>query len=64
MSRDFTKLAFPVVTNDPFERGMTLREYFAGQALIGLSRDMGRTVQDDAELCVLMADALIAELAK
>lgn len=52
--------------------GMTLRQYYAGQALTGLLAQPGMTIDIDGErlgekragVCVAMADALIAELAK
>ena len=56
--------------NDPIEaqRGLTMREYFAGQALVGY-RAHPADVSDKqipwvAEYCVKIADALIAELKK
>jgi hypothetical protein len=46
--------------------GMTLRDYFAGQALAGLLAGHGRPIQkiflsDEALLCYEYADAMIAE---
>ena len=48
--------------NQTFEPGMTLRDYFAGQALVGLlASNMGRV--DDgssyADLALLHADAML-----
>ncbi len=45
---------------------MSLREYFAGQALIGLmARDVAYIEgQTAAAACVRVADALVAELRK
>jgi hypothetical protein len=57
--------AFPVVETHPvygsrIDFGMTLRDYFAGQALAGLQfMDTERTYGTDAKNCYLMADAMI-----
>lgn len=49
------------------EGGMSLRDWFAGMALMGFlsntSRPMTRA-PDDAAWCVNWADAMVAELAK
>jgi len=68
--RDDGGPAFPSV--DPvhtLERGMTLRDYFAGQVLEGMhARDTydpaQKTPQQRAALAYLDADAMIAERAK
>ena len=46
--------------------GMTLRAYFAGQALLGLLSDPNNmsNAEVNAQAAVVSADALIAELAK
>lgn len=47
--------------------GMTLRDYFAGQALIGLAMLGGqehRTPEEDATLAYRHADAMLAERLK
>lgn len=46
--------------------GMTLRDYFAGQALSGLLSDpnYGASAEDAANYCYRMADGLLAERAK
>ena len=49
--------------------GMTLRDYFAGQALAGLLGGRGGPIQgkflsDEASLCYQYADAMIAERGK
>lgn len=47
--------------------GMTLRQYYAGQALIGMAADPNTgslTTQQIATSCVALADALCEELAK
>ena len=49
-------------------KGITLREYYAGLALQGYMANKDRPTyfhpKDDAEWCVKVADALIAELEK
>jgi hypothetical protein len=52
-----------------YQEGMTLREYFAGQAIAGLLAGMyrnggGNNLQEAPKEAVLIADALIIELAK
>lgn len=48
--------------------GMTLRQYYAGQALVGLNAFSGPYYGDNpkqaAEICLAQADALIEEEAK
>lgn len=44
---------------DPGEDGMTLRDYFAGQALAGLAGSFGQMVVPCAELCYKIADAML-----
>jgi len=42
--------------------GLTVRDYFAGQALAGmLANDSGQTPEDDAVAAYAVADAMIAE---
>lgn len=60
--------AFPHAHEDyPFQHGMSLRDYFAGQALAG-SLAVGYTSPDGhkwmAEHAYAMADAMLAERAK
>ena len=64
--------AFP---GQGMEPGMTLRDYYKGQALVhllhddtmftrfgkGISGDLGETADDIADFCGAMADAMIAE---
>lgn len=54
--------------DDPSLQGMSLRAYFAGQALAGLMANPniqpGGAAKDYAEVARLLADALIAELEK
>ncbi len=81
MSRDIGGQAFPTIITkfsgdvpiiEMEERGMTLRDYFAGQALSGfmntfLPHDSPRTPEQKrevAELCSGLADAMIAERGK
>ena len=49
-------------------KGMTLREYYAGLALAGLSANElayeGMTYEQQASACFSLADAIIAELEK
>ena len=61
--------AFPRIANLSIEKmdGMTLRDYFAGQALIGLMMrsDIGEvSYQERAEWARRQADAMLAEMAK
>ncbi len=47
--------------------GMTLREYYAGQAMVGLlssgiAAERGHTHRDVADIAVINADALISAL--
>ena len=49
------------------QEGMTLRDWFAGQALIAIHAyqgDIGETPSDTAEWCFDLADALLAEREK
>jgi len=63
--------AFPCYTgNDTAETGMTLRDYFAGQALVGLIlrglsvQDMPANKKEYAEISYKFADAMLAEREK
>lgn len=73
--RDTSPPAFPCpAAGDPgrdqnwsaAQPGMTLRQYFAGQALAGFlaNADMVGVPTRMAEACVIYADALVEELAK
>jgi len=59
------KAAFPGSYADGHARGMTLRDYFAGQAIINVmlaDEDMERTsVEDIAKWAYKIADAMLAE---
>lgn len=57
--------AFPVDTSDVVEKGLTLRQYYAGQALMGM---LARTAWPKDEYLtdqtVRIADAMLISLAK
>lgn len=56
--------AFPAA-EDWSNSGMTVREYFAAQAMIGvLGKNLNATPKEIAFVSVAVADALLAELAK
>ena len=65
-------LAFPVDIDDGSGRvtspGMSLRDYFAGQALNGITTHMGHINRNNkmirAEMCYAMADAMLLERSK
>jgi len=42
-----------------FQEGMTLRDYFAGQALIVVFQDQTKTPDEMAILAYMMADAML-----
>ncbi|MDO7841110.1 hypothetical protein [Sphingomonas immobilis] len=55
--------AFPLDTGDAVYPGMSLRDYFAGQALAGLSGHMGVRSQDVERIATAAyarADAMLA----
>lgn len=62
--------AFPIVgQNSVKSPGMTLRQYYAGQALMGMMANMGQLSSHPSEYgvgkqCLAAADDLIAELEK
>lgn len=70
--------AFPHSTGEAAAKGMTLRDWFAGQALIGftsnqaMTREMNNTAKerphevasDYATMCYTIADAMIAHREK
>ncbi len=59
--------AFPVPHDSAWCGGMTLRDWFAGQALSGLTanaRYSGPTAKDVESLAYEIADAMIEEKAK
>lgn len=53
--------AFPFPTNHPAHEGMTLRDYFAGQALAGVASDPTADMNNPerAKWAYRMADAMI-----
>ena len=60
--------AFPTMSNTEYIPGMTLRDWFAGQALAGMAAlytQAGGTSEEiadaNAAVAYLMADAMIAE---
>lgn len=57
--------AFPRERTDD-QRGMSLRDYFAGQALTGMLADntINPSVKEAAEHCYATADAMLAEREK
>ena len=57
MSKDDSGGAFP---NIWFEDGMTLRDWFAGQALAGADFDEWREYDHLARHCYQVADAMLA----
>lgn len=62
-----TQPAFPVITpHQVYSEGMTLRDYFAAQALAGrnIDRYSGFSHVSIAKDCYSMADAMIAESKK
>jgi len=59
--------AFPGETRTQYFTGMTLRDYFAGQALTGQSANPEFAASNEdmiAEAAYRLADAMIAERAK
>jgi hypothetical protein len=53
--------AYPVFSPEAAHKGMTLRDYFAGQALAGVMAIDHRAPDHIAMLVYLYADAMIAE---
>jgi hypothetical protein len=69
--------AFPTLVSHPMERGMSLRDWFAGQVMIGAMTNIelmheaqkivgkkGTLQAFVADYCYTFADALLAEKAK
>lgn len=58
--------AFPVAAGpgQQFTQGMSLRDWFAGQALIGWREMTGTTFEQDAAAAYKMADYMLAEREK
>ena len=58
--------AFPHVSTHMDRTGMTLRDYFAGQALVALAEHVGKfdMSHSQAEYAYRLADAMIAEREK
>ena len=68
MSKDKSTSAFPVYDSKFYLEGMSLRDYFAGQALAGYMADANLTFSKDdnvtwqvklARECYLLADAML-----
>ena len=55
--------AFPACERPGYTSGISLRDYFAAQAL-GAALLPGRTAQELAEECYILADAMLAEREK
>jgi len=62
------KFAFPLLETNYFQTGMTLRDYFAGQALVGLITPeelewcpIDEYAEGTAKLAYLLADAMLKE---
>jgi len=66
MENDKTGAAFPHVSPHLDRTGMTLRDYFAGQAIVALAEHVGRIdmTHSQAEQAYRVADAMIAERKK
>ncbi len=68
MSKPENPFAFPLaVPGDCMVQptdGMTLRDWFAGQAIIGLDAAISGSPQNFAAQCYELADAMLAERAK
>jgi hypothetical protein len=63
----YNELAFPHTSNSDSFPGMTLRDWFAGQALAGFMANTQRPTtiaEDDAVWCYRIADAMLAERMK
>lgn len=65
--------AFPLTFTSPngdgseavvYQLGMTLRDYFAAQAMVVMIQNPDTDFQADAEAAYLMADAMLRERAK
>jgi hypothetical protein len=67
VNESYDAQAFPVASDGVFEEGMTLRDYFAAQALsslVGLFAEGGHSAGAVAADCYAIADAMLAERAK
>jgi len=55
--------AFPSTefSEGSYNRGMTLRDYFAGQVLAGFmsQHSLASTLEDDSDYCYKVADAML-----
>ena len=64
MSKDLSPPAFPVSDSMFFRHGMSLRDYFAGQAMVAgtgdyFSNNESTWQQQMAKDCYLLADAML-----
>ena len=61
--KDDGRLAFPFNTEAEYHFGMSLREWYAGQALGGILADPASTAEPEiiAAVCFRYADAMIEE---
>lgn len=67
--KDISKEAYPLASldGDALQRGMTLREYYAGEAMKGLLSNTDCTVMPYGQVAneaIKQADALLEALAK
>ncbi len=60
--KQYGSYAFPIVVGDQMTPGMMIRDWFAGQALIGVLMQGGYGHEDAAKEARGYADAMIAEL--
>jgi hypothetical protein len=58
--------AFATASNEGYQSGMALRDYFAGQALVKVATATSLDVSSEriAEWCYKLADAMLAEREK
>lgn len=64
MPADHSDPAFPGDTSEHCVPGMSLRDYYVGQALVGVLMRTTGNLEHDVELTFRIADALLVERAK
>lgn len=64
MSEEHGGPAFPCKTPGEYYTGMSLRDWFAGQALTGMELGKGDSFTERAALAYEYADAMLKERAK